>query len=402
MSIALILGSNGNLRQLATGEALQADFIERLSASGNLAIGSQLGTGTSLLLGSAAAITQVQGAGKFQSYVDFNPLTASTVTHAEGRLFYDTNEHALAVMSDQTGNLLQIGMETYLRVVNKAGVTITNGQAVYLSGAQGNRPAVKLAIATATDTVRAIGVATHDIADNQEGWVTVIGTCEGIDTSGYSDGATLYVSDTTAGALVTTAPTGSSYAWVVGRSLNTTVNGKILVAPAPEYTMYARLNGRPGGQVLYGGTAASENLTLRSTLSSTKGSIILGDSPLDANNYNIGNIKTAYFKTWQALTPSSGAVTVNYSSYQQATVTLNAATVTLTLTAPSGPTALRLLLKQDSTGGRAIAWAKGSKPYAPDGTITIATAANAITLLGLVYDGSNWYAVASQPMQQVS
>lgn len=400
--IALILGSNGNLRRLATGESLQADSLERLSASGNLAVGSQLPTGTSLLLGSSTAVTQLQGAGKFQSYVDFNPLLAGSVTQLEGRVFYDTEEHALAVMSDQTGCLLQVGMETYIRVVNKTGATLANGKAVYLNGAQGNRPTVALALATATTTVRSIGVTTHDILDNQEGWVTVLGTANGINTSGFVEGAPLFVSATTAGELTSTMPTGANLAWLVGYALNSTISGKILVVPAPEYTMYSRLNGRAGGQTIYGGVSASEHLVLCSTLSATKGVILLGDSPLDANNYNVGNIKTAYFNTWKELTPTDGAVAVDYSSYQQATVTLNAATVTLALTAPAGPTALKLLLKQDATGGRSIAWASGSKPYVPTGSLSIATAANSRTLLGLVYDGTDWYAVSSQPMQQVA
>jgi hypothetical protein len=43
-----------------------------------------------------------------------------------------------------------------------------------------------------------------------------------------------------------------------------------------------------------------------------------------------------------------------------------------------------------------------TKPYAPSGTLTIATTASARTLIGLVYDGSVWYAVSSQPMTQLA
>lgn len=41
---------------------------------------------------------------------------------------------------------------------------------------------------------------------------------------------------------------------------------------------YFKLAGRPGGQIANGGTAASENLTLRSTANATKGSIVLGST----------------------------------------------------------------------------------------------------------------------------
>ena len=111
---------------------------------------------------------------------------------------------------------------------------------------------------------------------------------------------------------------------------------------------------------------------------------------------------TAYFNQWPSLTPVDGYVTVDFSSYQQATVTLNADPIYITITPPSGPTACRLLVIQDVGGANTISWEVGSKPYAPDGTLDIASAANARTLIGIVYDGIDYYAVSSQPMTQVS
>lgn len=112
--------------------------------------------------------------------------------------------------------------------------------------------------------------------------------------------------------------------------------------------------------------------------------------------------RTAYFNQWPTLTPTAGTVTVDFSSYQQATITLNAATVTITFIPPAGPTACRLLIIQDGGGGNTIAFENGSKPYAPDGTLDIAAAASARTLVGIVYDGTDYYAVSTQPMTQVA
>jgi hypothetical protein len=51
-----------------------------------------------------------------------------------------------------------------------------------------------------------------------------------------------------------------------------------LTAPADDHTQYALLAGRAGGQIQVGGTAAGNNLTLRSTTNASKGSVILDET----------------------------------------------------------------------------------------------------------------------------
>jgi hypothetical protein len=61
-------------------------------------------------------------------------------------------------------------------------------------------------------------------------------------------------------------------------------------------TNLALLSGRSGGQTLYGGTAASETLTLISTSHATKGCIIIGASGLriwGTGNVSIGTTSSA-------------------------------------------------------------------------------------------------------------
>ena len=55
-----------------------------------------------------------------------------------------------------------------------------------------------------------------------------------------------------------------------------------------DHSIYALLAGRAGGQVLTGGTAASENLALRSTAHATKGKILFGASAYDELNNRLG------------------------------------------------------------------------------------------------------------------
>ena len=51
-----------------------------------------------------------------------------------------------------------------------------------------------------------------------------------------------------------------------------------------DHTQYMLLAGRPGGQTLQGGTAASDNLVLESTSNATKGSVITSDNFLPGTN----------------------------------------------------------------------------------------------------------------------
>ena len=54
-----------------------------------------------------------------------------------------------------------------------------------------------------------------------------------------------------------------------------------------DHTQYVLLAGRAGGQTAAGGTAASENLTLKSTAHATKGAIIVADlSPIQWKDSN--------------------------------------------------------------------------------------------------------------------
>jgi hypothetical protein len=92
-------------------------------------------------------------------------------------------------------------------VRNTTGATLTKGTAVYISGATGQRSTVSKALATGDATsAQTLGLITTDLANNANGYVTVIGLVTNINTSAYTDGAQLYLSPTTAGTLTATKP----------------------------------------------------------------------------------------------------------------------------------------------------------------------------------------------------
>lgn len=92
-------------------------------------------------------------------------------------------------------------------VYNSTGATLTKGTVVYINGGQGNLPTVTKAIASSDSTsAQTYGVVRTDITNNNNGYVTVIGNIDNVDTQAYTAGTQLYLSGTTAGAWTSTKP----------------------------------------------------------------------------------------------------------------------------------------------------------------------------------------------------
>jgi collagen type VII alpha len=125
------------------------------------------------------------------------------------------------------------------QVRNTTGATLTKGTAVYISGATGQIPTVSKALATSDATsAQTLGLITADIANNSNGFVTIIGLVANLNTSAYTDGAQLYLSPTTAGTLTATkpyAPQHLVYMAVVAHAHPT--QGKLLVKVQNGYEL---------------------------------------------------------------------------------------------------------------------------------------------------------------------
>lgn len=125
------------------------------------------------------------------------------------------------------------------QVRNSTGETLTKGTAVYISGATGQLPTVSKALATSDATsAQTLGLITNDLANNSNGYVTIIGLVNDLDTSAYTDGVQLYLSPTTAGALTVTkpyAPQHLVYVAVVAHAHP--IHGKLIVKVQNGYEM---------------------------------------------------------------------------------------------------------------------------------------------------------------------
>ena len=157
--------------------------------------------------------------------------TPATVPTTVGTMSWDDGD-GVPTVAVKGGNVnLQVGTQELARVFNDSGVTITKGQVVYISGAQGNRVAVKLARADVEATsFGTIGLVSETIANGAEGFIIVSGALYKLNTTGLTAGATVYLSPTTAGAVTTTKPQAPDQLVVVGwvERVNATV-GSIYV-----------------------------------------------------------------------------------------------------------------------------------------------------------------------------
>ncbi len=160
-------------------------------------------------------------------------ITGAVATHAEGQVHWNPVDHTLDLHPDVTNATLQVGQESWLRVTNKTGVTLTDGQVVYIEDAQGNRPTVALANASATSTTacRTIGVITADILANAEGYVVTFGLLREFNTSGFTDGEELFVNPAVPGGITNVRPVAPAHCVRVGYALNSTNNGMLFISP---------------------------------------------------------------------------------------------------------------------------------------------------------------------------
>ena len=146
---------------------------------------------------------------------------SATETTAVGKLRWDVNygTYSLGILG---GNVeAHIGQSIHVYVTNAEAATITKGQAVYQFGAQGDRPSVKLANNTSDATsAKTLGFAAENIAAGQAGFIISHGTIDGLNTSSYAVGDTLYLGST-AGSVTNVkpqAPNHMVYMGVVARS----------------------------------------------------------------------------------------------------------------------------------------------------------------------------------------
>lgn len=150
-------------------------------------------------------------------YINFN-VNPTIPSATGGTLYFDYNENALSYkpITNQNDVTVNIGQESLIRIYNQTGVQINNGQVLHITGATGGIPTVALANAsklglTFTDSLaQSSGVATHNIPDGEYGFMANFGIVRDLDTSTFTVGQELFLSDTIDGG-ITDDPNSIAY-----------------------------------------------------------------------------------------------------------------------------------------------------------------------------------------------
>jgi len=182
---------------------------------------------------------------------------------------------------DDTANTLTIaaeGSSIIENVKNVSGSLLTAGTVVYQSGSTGTVAEVQPADNTSASTMPAIGVILADIAISAEGEAVLIGKMQGMDTSSFSAGDTLYVG--TSGALTATKPAGEGALVQNFAKVNKvhSSNGVIIVTGAGRANATPNLN---SGNIFLG-NSSNEAVTASLDSSVTAAGFIKDYTPTEA------------------------------------------------------------------------------------------------------------------------
>jgi hypothetical protein len=194
---------------------------------------------------------------------------APPASEAEGQLFY--NDGVLNAVYDIAGPVLQIGQEDWVKVKNNSGAAILNGSPVYITGSSAGLPSVALAQADAAATSAVIGLATSEISNGADGFVTAFGLVRDFDLSdgvggvgetgsSFSAGDIVYLSATQAGKLTNTSPEAPDYPVIVGVVTATPVATATVLVELTESKSTNDIGGTGGFKIDTGTLAAGQIL----------------------------------------------------------------------------------------------------------------------------------------------
>jgi len=188
-----------------------------LTVNGNVLINGTLSAST-FYNTTNGYITNLTATTMYVDWIDFNQN--ATVPTANGRISWDSGTGTLNIgVGDSTTATidLQVGQEEIVRVYNSEATTLTKGTVVYVSGSQGNRPAVKRAIATNDGySVTTLGIVAADITSGAQGYVTTFGIISNLDTTGYSGGTAIWLSPISAGTFTSIKPIAPDHTVLLG------------------------------------------------------------------------------------------------------------------------------------------------------------------------------------------
>ena len=166
---------------------------------------------SSIIAGNNISISPASGV----SDVTINAITGGSDTQIQynnGGLFagatgltWNNSTNILSIATRYEGDI--DGAVLQQVIANEA---LSKGDVVYISGGIGDNPEVRKAQANSASTMAALGIMKDNTNLNDVGECVTSGEITGLNLTGFTTGDELFVSNTTAGGLLTSAPTGEA------------------------------------------------------------------------------------------------------------------------------------------------------------------------------------------------
>jgi len=171
------------------------------------------------------------------SYIDFDEQLTESTPSADVERFYAFDKSGKTILkSENSDGITKTYAHDDISIVRNASTfTINTGELVYSDGSTGNVQDVKLAIATTTTKVPAIGVAIEDISSGGFGYIARRYELDGIDTSMFSEGDEVYLSTSTLGGIQNMEPTHPFLIQHVGTVLKSNAGAGIINFTIDQY-----------------------------------------------------------------------------------------------------------------------------------------------------------------------
>jgi hypothetical protein len=201
-------GSSGSSGTSGTGFSTVQNFADkRVLTSDGTPDGAIAESG--LTYDYVSQVLNVSGAVQFD--------TGTTATNNVGRVKWNNTEGTLDFLLKGGDVDLNIGKQNVALCYNDELNQLNKGEVVYISGDQGNIPAVKRALAvTNRYFVKVLGIVAEPISSGSEGFVITYGMNYNLNTSGFTGGNALWLSPTIPGGYTETKPQSPDHTILVG------------------------------------------------------------------------------------------------------------------------------------------------------------------------------------------
>jgi hypothetical protein len=311
--------------------------------------------------------------------VTFN---ASNIVPSTGQIRYNTDYGTF-----QTGlngsNVMLMGQDLVVYAVNNEANTLSKGEVVFISGANGNHATVNRAINNSdNNSATTIGIVKSDIAAGQLGYIVSQGVVDGLNLGSYTAGDKLYLGNV-AGTFTNVKPQSPEHYVFIGVVERANAgNGQVLVRVQNGFELDeihdVNVNNVQPNDILFrnSGNTLWVNQNFGTTVTNS-------------------NITLKQFQETRVdLGSTGGNITLNMANGSIFAMTATSSISNIALSNAGVGASGTLIITQDGTGGKTLTTTSAWKFAGASKTLT--TTANAIDIISFFTDGTTVYAALSK------